>query len=47
MTRFDLYVGKILYLSTYCADEAFKAYRKWATAGAEVGMKFVRAGEAA
>jgi hypothetical protein len=41
MIRFDLYIGKLLYLSTFSSDEAFKMYRRWCRKGKEVQMKFV------
>ena len=47
MVRFDLYVGRILYLSTHCADAAFKTFRSMIGRGQEVQIKFVRIGEAA
>jgi len=41
MIQFDLYVGKLLYMSTTCIDEAFATFKRWTSNGADVKMKFI------
>jgi len=38
MVQFDLYVGKLLYKSTTCKDDAFRTFRKWKLNGADVTL---------
>lgn len=47
MTQFDLYRGKLLFLSTTDIDKAFKMFKKWAALGLNVKMKFVTVKEVA
>ena len=39
--RFDIYVGKTLYLTTLSAREAFDTFKLWTGKGMDVRMKFV------
>jgi hypothetical protein len=41
MIQFDLYVGKILYKSTNCVDDAFRTFKKWRRNGADVQVRFI------
>ena len=40
--RYDIYVGKTLYLSTLSVTEAFTKLRRWLGKGLSVNLEFVR-----
>jgi|ETNvirnome_6_100_1030635.scaffolds.fasta_scaffold80262_1 hypothetical protein len=40
--RYDIYVGKTLYHSTYSLSEAFAMFRRWIGGGLNVNMRFNR-----
>tara|TARA_A100001015_G_scaffold310031_2_gene410603 strand:+ start:416 stop:562 length:147 start_codon:yes stop_codon:yes gene_type:complete len=41
MIQFNLYVGKILYKTTFSVDDAFRTFEKWRRNGANVRMQFL------
>ena len=41
MMQFDLYIGKLLYLSTTCVEEAFRTFKRWKDNGADVSIRFI------
>lgn len=47
MTRFDLYRGGLLFMSTTDITEAFNMFKKWTTRGLDVKMRFVNCAKAA
>ena len=41
MVQFDLYRGKLLFLSTTNIEEAFGMFKVWTSRGLDVKMKFI------
>lgn len=39
MIKFNLYVGKVLYKTTYNSNDAFSTFRKWQSNGLNVRMQ--------
>jgi hypothetical protein len=47
MVQFDLYRGRLLFLSTTDIEEAFRMFKKWTGMGLNVKMKFITVKEKA
>ena len=41
MIKFNLYIGKLLYKTTYNSEDAFSTFRKWQRNGADVRMQLL------
>jgi|8_EtaG_2_1085327.scaffolds.fasta_scaffold75022_2 hypothetical protein len=41
MIQFNLYIGKLLYKTTYNSSDAFGTFRKWKANGADVRMQLL------
>ena len=47
MIQFNLYIGKLLYKTTYNSEDAFRTFRKWSKNGANVRMQILNVTEVA
>lgn len=47
MIQFNLYIGKLLYKTTFNSEDAFRTFKKWKHNGADVRMQLLNAGKVA